>query len=183
LKKKRAPHKQLIEAGNLAKEILVDRKIIAPTEKSRINEILNTPNSPHLPGLPAYLPYPWTINAARRIVYDFGRLWQKEIADSDNKKLNGIEFFKFILEGLNQEQSKISKAIEHTVNTKEFAQKHLSQKETLNAMKRFFVDSFAISVIAKSHTDVAEYIIWFQEWTNKLLALWPKNIQGVDGKK
>ena len=182
--KKRPPLKQLVDAGKMARETLSERKIILPDEKSAIAKILQTKGAPILPGSnPPYLPYPWTINIARRIIYDFGRAWQKEINNDDKRKSNGLEFFKYVIEGLNRPKSVIDDLIEKTVSEKTYDQKYLSRKETIDALKRFFVDSFAVSVIIRSHTDTVDYLEWFLDWSNSLLNLWPENIRMIDGKK
>jgi len=181
--KRRPPRKQLIKAGKAAREILQERKIILPPEQSAVNKIQNTKGSPILPGIPAYIPYPWTINAARRVVRDLGRSWLEEIKDSDKRKTVGVEFFKYILEGLNRPKSKISILITETAERKEYDMKYLSRKETIDALRRFMVDCFAIAVIVKAHDDVAEFLEWFLQWSESLLNLWPANIRNIDGWK
>ncbi len=162
-----------------------------PDEKSLIAKILNTPGTPQLPGggennsrsPQPYLPMPWTINMARRIIYDLGKAWVYEIPNDDPKKENAPEFWKFCIEGLNRPKSKLNAAIQSTVAKKEYDQKFLSRMNALDSMMTFLIDSFAVSAMSKSHTDVAEYLEWFYEWTDKLLKLWPENLRHIDGKK
>ena len=182
--KKRPDHKQLIEAGNEARRILAERKVILPDAESAIQRIVKDKNAPMLPGRPGerpYLPFPWTINISRRIIYSLGRAWQ---ADKKNKKDidNGVEFFKYVIEGLNRPKSTLNKLIKDTVKNKKYDQKYLDRKNTLESMKRFLVDSFAIAVISKSHTKISDYLEWFLEWTNQLLKQWPENLRNIDGK-
>jgi hypothetical protein len=70
-----------------------------------------------------------------------------------------------------------------SIQEKTYNQSLLSKKETLNSMKRFMVDSFAIAVVVKSHIDVVDFLEWFKDWTDRLLNLWPENIRGIDGKQ
>lgn len=183
MKKRRAPHKQLIEAGKEARKILVDRKIILPQEQSIIDKIQKTPGAPMLPGIMPYIPYPWTINAVRRILLDLATAWRNEIDNNDPRKGVGIEFFKYVIEGLNRPQDVISQLIEKSGEEKTYELKFFSRKDTIEGIKRFLIDSFAISVIVKTHTDISEYLMWFDSWSMSLLKCWPENIQGIDGKK
>lgn len=189
-KKKRAPRAQLIEAGKEARKIMADRGIIQPDDKSAIATILATPGTPTLPGgggspvsPQPYVPLPWTIHASRRILKDIGRIWNDEVGNDDPKKMNGLEFFKFILIELNKPKSKISVAIAKTVESQQYDQTHLSRKSTTEDLQRLFIDSFAIAVIAHAHTDVAEYLEWFLMWTERLLNLWPENQRWIDSGK
>ena len=183
MKKKRAPHDKLIQAGKDARALLAKRGAIAPDDKSIITKIVQTKGAPILPGIPPYLPRPWTLNATKRIIYDFGRAWQKEIRDDDKRKENGLEFFKFVIEGMNRPESVVNSLIAKTIEKKEYEQKYLSRKETIDALKRFLIDSFAISVIVKSHTETSDYLEWFYEWSGKLLLYWPTSLQMIDAKK
>ena len=185
--KKRAPRDQLIEAGKQAREILADRGVIKKDQDSAIAAILQDPNAPILPGgggspvsPQPYIPQPWTIHAARRILKDIGRIWQIEVADDDVRKTNGIEFFKFILEELNRPKTKLNIAIEKTVAQQQYDQTLLSRKEGTEAIKGLFIDSFAIAVIVHAHTDTADYLEWFLSWTEQLLDRWPKDQRWID---
>jgi len=47
--------------------------------------------------------------------------------------------------------------------------------ETVKALHKFFIDSFAISVIEKANGSVIEYAEWFLgEWTEELYKIWEK---------
>lgn len=179
--KRRAPHKQLIEAGREARRILEERKIILPAGQSAVDRIHSMPGAPILPGIPSYIPFPWTINATKRIVYDLGRAWMAE-QTNDVTKNNGTEFFKFVLEGMNRPKSVVATMMAKTVAAKEYDQKHLSRNETIDALKKFLIDSFAIAVIVKTHTDVAAFLEWFLHWSDSLIKLWPEHLRGIDAK-
>lgn len=190
MKKKRAPHKQLIEAGKAARDILADRGIIKRDEDSAIAAILADPKAPILPGgggspvsPQPYIPQPWTIHASRRILKDIGRIWQQEVANDDERKSNGIAFFKFILEELNRPKTKLGIAIAKTVETEQYDQSLLSRQETIEGVKRLFIDSFAVAVIVHAHMDVADYLEWFLNWSEQLLQRWPKDQQWIDSGK
>ncbi|MHB8483586.1 MAG: hypothetical protein ACYDBV_12770 [Nitrospiria bacterium] len=182
MRKKRPSREELLEAGKFAKDLLVKRKIILSEKDSAIDKILKDEKAPPLPGIPAYLPYPWTIHATRRVIFDLGKAWQIEVDESDPKKNRGPEFFKFAIEGLNKPESDIAGFIEKTVEEKKYDQRFLSRKDALKAIRRFMVDSFAISVIAKSHIDTADFFEWFMEWSDRLLNLWPTSVRFVDAK-
>jgi hypothetical protein len=186
-KRKRAPHDQLIEAGKQARDILADRGVIKKDHHSAIASILQNPNAPILPGgggspvsPQPYIPRPWTIHATRTILKDIGRIWQIEVANDDVRKNNGLEFFKFILEELNHPNTKLNTAIKNTVDQQQYDQSLLSRKETIEAVKRLFIDSFAIAVIVHAYTDTADYLEWFLYWTDQLLNQWPKDQRWID---
>ena len=180
MSKKRAPRKQLIEAGKQARDILADRGIIRPDNDSAVARILQNPDSPILPGgggspwsPQPYVPQPITIRDTRRIVRDLGRMWQADIEDSDPRKMIGLEFFKYIIEELNKIKSKLNILIAKTVDDNEYDQKFLSRQEGVDAVTKFLCDSFAVAVVVHSHTDVAEYLEWFNDWSIKIAHLWP----------
>jgi len=178
MKKRRPPRKQLLEAGKFARELLAERKIILPKEKSAVDTIMQTKGAPMLPGIPAYLPYPWTINGSRRILYDLAREWEHE-HKSDGLLNNITEFFKFVVKALREEESVINQKIHITVQTKEYDFRFLHQKDAIKGIRKLLVDSFAVSIIAKSNTDVVAYLEWFQEWTENLLKQWGKQTREV----
>jgi len=186
-KKKRLDHQRLVQAGKDARDILANRGIIKKDEQSLIAQILQDPTSPPLPGgggspvsPQPYVPRPHTINIARRIMGDLMYMWNHDVDDNDERKMNGIEFFKFIVIQMNIATSKVNTAIVKTVESKEYNQTFLSRQETINAVKGLFIDSFAISVIAGTCNDVADFYVWFRDWTERLLNLWPKDQQWID---
>jgi hypothetical protein len=189
--KRQAPRKQLIEAGKQAREILADRGIIRPDTDSAVARILQSPDAPILPGgggspwsPQPYVPQPITIRDTRRIVRDLGRMWQADIEDDDPRKLIGIEFFKYVIEELNKTKSKLNVAIVKTIEDKTYDQKFLSRQEVIDAITKFLCDSFAVAIVVHSHTDVVDYLEWFDEWSMKLAYLWPlKDRWLVTGEK
>jgi hypothetical protein len=185
-KKKHAPIEALREAKKFADELLVEKyKIRLPYEKSVVNTIKNTAEAPKLPGGvsgPEYLPYPWTINAARRVLYDLTREWELNVKQQKVHAENITEFFKFVVKGLEEEQGKIKVLIQETVKKKEYNFKYLREKDALEGISKFLIDSFAVSIVVKQNSAVTEYIEFFLHWTDSLLNYWDKTQQKVDAK-
>lgn len=179
-RKKRFPNrKKLIESGNIAKELLTARGLQLPKDQSAIDRIFNTDGAPTLPGVPAYLPYPWTIHAAKRVLYDLSREWEL-ITNKETKKRDDItEFFKFLVKSLREEEKKLDERIHVTVQLKQFDFKLLYKKDAIKGIRKLFVDSFAVSIIAKSNDDVVSYLDWFQEWSENLIKQWGNSIQNT----
>jgi hypothetical protein len=191
-RKKHAPIEQLREAGKAAEELLVSKyKIRLPVEQSAIEAIKKKEDAPILPGGPgslapkSYLPYPWTLNATRRILFDLTKLWEIEAKSGKVDGENISSFITFVIKGLEMEESKIKKLIKKTEKEKRYDFKFFHQKDAVAGVKSFLVDSFAISILAKQNSSVSEYILWFIDWTNSLLDQWgpqQKNIDGPDPK-
>jgi hypothetical protein len=179
---------KIVTAGREARKILAKKNIIKNDSESIIDEILKNPEAPILPGGSSsksgrvYLPSPWTINTSRRIVYDIARLWELEVKKSKTKNLEGSGFFVFAIKELNRVESSLEKAIRKKVKKEEYDFVLLNRRETINAIKIFLVDSFAISVIAKAHDDAISYLKWFDHWSVELLKLWPRSVSSVDAK-
>lgn len=180
-KKNRPPIEQLKEAGRIAKRMLQERKIIA--ENSIIDELLNTANAPALPGIPAYLPHQWTLQAAQRMLYDLLVIWRNECKDNPSRAENITEFFKFIVSELREQEKGYNKEV---VEMPKLLKKMkdvpvlkdvfspMRKKETIKAMHRFFIDSFAVAIVLKNNHTTSEYANWFLEWTQDMYALWVK---------
>lgn len=181
MKKKHAPLKELKKSEAFAKEILRERGFILPKGNSAIDTILHSKNAPTLPGIPAYLPYPWLINATRRIIYDLGREWQA--VKKDAKEADNIAgFIRFVIGRLNEEEAKAVFDVHETVRKKEYDFKYLHRRDSVKGVRRFIVDSFAVSVVVKSNADTAVYLEWFYEWTERLLQFWP-TLRNIDAKQ
>jgi hypothetical protein len=178
-KKRLKDRKKLIEAGRFAKELLTEKGLQLPKEQSAIDRIFNTKDAPTLPGVPAYLPYPWTIHAAKRVLYDLSREWELNTKNDFNKSNNISEFFKHVISSLKEEESVLNEKIHITVQTKKYDFRYLHQKDSIKGIRKLLVDSFAVSIIAKSNTDVATYLEWFQDWSDKLVIQWGSNIQKI----
>lgn len=188
--KKRPPIEQLKAAGNIAKQMLVDKGILG--KKSIINEILNSKDAPTLPGIPAYLPHQWTIQAAQRIMYDLLVIWRNKCKDNAAQLNDITEFFKFVVKELHREESEINKEI---VNMPSFLKalkdvpvlkdvfSPIRKKENLKAMHHFFIDSFAVALTLKDNHTTSDYANWFLEWTQDLYTLWVKPEERKDLKR
>jgi hypothetical protein len=172
--KKRPDHKKLVEAGIEARRILAKRGFIKSDEESAIVEILKRKDAPILPGYIAYLPYQWTLNASKRMMFDLTAEWLDKYKKDIARQENVDSFFKFVISRMDEEQSKNAKEMKSTVKYKKYDLKLLNQKDIINGIKKFFIDSFAVAVIAKSNDSVSSYIEWFDSWTKSLLDLWTR---------
>lgn len=167
--RKHAPIEQLRESAKEARAILASRKIILPDDQSAISRIFKE-NKVTLPGVPAYIPYVWTIEGARRILCDISDMWFEDKEDADKENIN--KYFKFVWETIRQQKKLINKKIKMTVKKKRYDTSFLSQRETADGIGRMIADSFAIAIGVKSIQSVSEYITWFIDWTDQLLLIW-----------
>ena len=175
--KKRFPNREkLIEAGNFAKDLLTEKGLILPKEKSAIDKILSTDGAPTLPGIPAYLPYPWTIHATSRVLYDLSREWELNTKRDPSKQNNISEFFKFVVNTLKEEERNLNVKIHMTVQERKYDFRLLHRKDAIKGVRKLLVDSFAVSIIAKSNDDVASYLDWFHGWSERLIKQWGDNV-------
>ena len=181
-KKKRAPIKQLREAGKFARELLIKRGI--QSKDNVIAELLNTKDAPILPGQHAsYIPRPWTIQSSQRMLYDMLIIWKERCEGQGMLRENITEFWKFVvkqmreqIEKTNQEIVDMPKAMKQlkVIPVVKDIFSPMQKKETLKAMQRFFIDSFAVAVVVKNHNSVSEYCNWFLDWTQELNKIWIK---------
>jgi hypothetical protein len=178
--KKRAPIEQLRQAGKVAQEILVKKGV--HTKDSSIDKISK---EVPLPGIPGYLPHAWMIEQSRRIMRDFVVLWKEECKDTPSRKNNITEFWKFCVSEMHKIEHKYN--VEVVAQPKLFAQmkkvpviadifRPLRGKETVQAVNRFLVDTFAlyIALFGQEQT-VSEYLDWYADWTKKLEKYWLKS--------
>jgi len=178
-KKRRAPIEQLRAAGRMAKQMLVDRGILA--KKSVLDELMRTEGAPTLPGIPAYLPHQWTLKASQRILYDLLIIWKDECKEDAARAENITEFFKFVITELRQQEAnynkevvdmpKLMKTMKNVPVLKDVFSP-LRKKESMHAIHRFFVDSFAVAIALKNNHTTSEYANWFLTWTQDMYALW-----------
>lgn len=178
-KKKRLPIEQLRQAGNAAREMLRERGIEAKT--SVLEQIIAIKGAPELPGMPVYLPHQWTLKASQQMMRDLIVMWKEE-CDGDAVRADNItEFFKFVVARLRAQEKQYTKEVANTprllrglknVPVLRDVFSSIQKKETIGAMSRFFVDSFAVAVILKKNQSTAEYLNWFLDWTNDLYSLW-----------
>ena len=182
MRKKRLPIEQLREAGKIARQMLVDRGILA--KESLLDNLLKGKNAPKLPGIPVYLPHQWTLQASQRMMYDLLVIWKIECKGDNEMTENLTEFFKFVVKELRKKERKFDKEVKE--NRSKFSKEidevpvlkdvfsPLRKKEGMRAMNRFFVDSFAVSIALKNINSVSEYADWFLDWTQELYAIWVK---------
>lgn len=187
--KKRPPIEQLREAGRMARQMLVDKGILA---KDSILDKIMKEGGPTLPGIPVYLPHQWTLKAAQRIMYDLLIIWKSECKNDSTKAENITEFFKFVINELRkQEQNfnkdigeipKFIKSMKNVPLLKDIFSP-MRKKESMKAIQRFFIDSFAVAVALKNNYSTSDYANWFLDWTQDLYALWVKPEQRKNIKR
>lgn len=178
-RKNRAPIEQLRQAGKVAQEMLVKKGILS--EKSIIDEIMTREGAPKLPGIPAYLPHQWTIKASQRIMYDILIMWKEECDGDVVRTENITEFFKFVIAKLrdqekeyNKEVAKVPRLFKSLKNIPVLKEvfSPLRKKENIQAIQRFFIDSFAVSIVIKSNHSTSDYANWFVDWTEDMYKIW-----------
>lgn len=182
MEKKRPPLQQLIEAGKEAEKLLRERGI--HTAESAIDRIL-AENKVVLPGIPAYLPHRWTLKTARGYMKDIIRLWVDKNKDNQKKQENTTNFFSFLVKQLNELEEEAQKEVDNMPRIlKAMKDRKLpvhkvfsswQKLETTQAITRFMVDSFAVSMVVKEHHMTTEFVEWFMKWTMDLEAYWIKN--------
>jgi hypothetical protein len=177
MEKKHAPIKQLKEAGKEAERLLRERGI--HTAESAIDRIL-AENKVILPGIPAYLPHAWTLEQSRRILRDIIKLWVEKNKGKQKKQENTEAFFAFLVAQLNS----IEKATQEKVNKTPAILRSMTNKnvrvyrvfsswqqlETTQAITRFMIDSYAVSMVVKEHNTTTQFVEWFFKWTGILEA-------------
>jgi hypothetical protein len=179
MKKKRLPIEQLREAGRKARDLLVEKKIIA--KDSFLDRMVQDKNAPMLPGIPAYLPHQWTLRAAQQMLYDLIVIWKAECVKTPKKVENITEFFKFVVIELRkqekkfaQEEKKMGKEINEMKEVPVLKEifSPVRKHEISKTIQRFFVDSFAVSLVLKENTSTSEYANWFLDWTENMRKIW-----------
>jgi hypothetical protein len=182
-KKRRAKLKDLKRVKEFGEEYLSSKKLILPKENSALAHIRESKDSPILPGIPEYLPYPWTINATRRIIFDLACVWLNNNKNDPKMQENVSEFFKFVIKELEMKKEGIKNTMLFSVIKKEYDLKLFHKKGAIEGIAKFLVDSFAVSVIEKSNSSVSEYLEWFLRWTESLLNQWGSAIRRIDAPK
>lgn len=177
--KRRIPREQLIEAGKIARKMLREKGIEA--KKSILDEIMKSKGAPILPGLPTYLPHRWTLRASQRMLYDIILIWKEECKKDYKKMENITEFWKFMIKQLRKQEKVYKKELKQmpelisSLKQVPFLKdvfSPLQKYETMKAMQRFFVDSFAVSIALKKNVLTSDYANWFLDWTTDLEKLW-----------
>jgi hypothetical protein len=182
-KKKRAPIKQLLKAGQIAHKLLVERGI--RSKNSKIDAILKDKDAPTLPGIPAYLPRPEYLAEARRICLALLLIWREKNLDNEVKMNSIPEFFKFMIKDLTRYKKDALK--EHALiekNIEDFVQgikevpvlgelfSPLQRVEVIDVSIRFFVDSLVVSNMVREKETTGEFFVWFMDYVDQLEKLW-----------
>ena len=185
--KKHAPIEQLRESAKEAERLLRERGI--HTAESAIDRIL-AENKVVLPGIPAYLPHRWVLQESRRHLKDILRLWEQKYK-SEKKQENTEAFFTFLVKQLNEIEAIAQKKVDdmpailkamHDVKIPLFRVfSAWQQLEVTQAMTRFMVDSFAVSMVVKEHHTTTQFAEWFMRWTQELELYWVRS-EGKDDK-
>lgn len=181
-RKKRQSIKKLSEAAKVTNDMLIKKNIIA--KSNVLADISKMPNGPKLPGIPRYLPHKWTITAARRIMFDLLNEWADITKENETKQDNAGQFFEFVVKRMAEqeriyrlEMRKMKRSFESLEESPVIYDvfSPVRKYETTKALHKFFIDSFAISVIEKANGSVIEYAEWFLgEWTEELYKIWEK---------
>ena len=178
MEKKHAPLKQLKEAAKAAEKILIERGVQTP--ESAINRILKE-NKVVLPGIPAYLPHRWTLQESRRYMKDILRLWVEKNKGNQKRQDKTEAFFAFLVKEVTALEERIQDKVDEQPKLLQSLKGNLSlakvfsplrQLDTVQAITRFMVDSFAVSMVVKEHHNTTEFAEWFMQWTMDLEQYW-----------
>jgi hypothetical protein len=181
--KKRAPFAQLRKAAKTAFDMLSERHVVHSLNV--LEELAKDAKAPILPGMPSYLPHRWTIHAAQTSMMILLKDWVKKTNHNLRLQDSASDFFKYVVLRMQEEERKFSKQVRDTDTLIKKGMKKapllsdifspLQRKQTAKSMHKFFVDSFAISVIVHSNGSTGDYADWFlNEWTPELYKLWEK---------
>ena len=181
MKKKRAPIEQLLKAGEEARKKLIERglmsfeNVVERTAKEHPNLIL--------PGMPSYIPHKWTIKSSQRIMYDIFKMWTFINTDSNNNLLDNLTLFiTFCITEMNKQEETAKAKMDAQGALLKYLKKvpviskifePINQYETIRAIKKFFIDSFAVGIIVNGEVSTtSEYAEFFFDWTEKLWNIW-----------
>lgn len=178
--KKRAPLSQLRAMAQQAFQMLKDKKVVH--ESNVLEELAKDANAPILPGLPSYLPHRWTIRAAQQSMLILMKDWVRKTNHDLILQENASEFFKFVVARMQDQERKFKKEIKKNEKiVKDMREMPLiadifspvRKRQTTRSMHKFFIDSFAISVIVHMNGSTGDYADWFlNDWTPALYKLW-----------
>lgn len=184
MKKPRLPIEQLREAGRKARDLLVEKKIIA--KDSFLDRLIHEKDAPMLPGIPAYLPHQWTLRASQQMLYDLLVIWKDQCKNKPHKVESITEFFKFVVIELRAQEKKFEKE-EKKMGKEIKDMKEVPvlkdifspgrKREISKTIQRFFIDSFAVSLVLKQNTSTSEYANWFLDWTENMRRIWSTDDQ------
>ena len=189
--KKRAPIEQLLRAGEEAEKKLIERGILS--SENVVSKTAKEHPDLILPGMPSYIPHKWTIKSSQRIMYDIIKMWQFRNKDRKKDKTDDIALFiEFCIKEMNKQEEVAKKKMDTQGTMLKYLKKvpvlgkifePINQYETIRGVKKFFVDSFAVSIIINGQTTTTgEFAEFFFTWTEKLYSVWKKQDDGT-GKK
>lgn len=161
--------------------MLIDRRV---TQSENVLEKLTQDSGKSiLPGIPSYLPHRWTIEASRNAMFSILRDWT-ELTKKDLKKQERIsDFFRYVISRVEDENRKYKKETKkakkelHAMETQDRILSEifspLRKLQTARALMKFYIDSFAIFIIAHEKETTTDYAEWFiGEWTPALYDMW-----------
>ena len=186
--RRRLPIKQLKDASMTASAMLIEKNVAH--KFNMLEGILSMSNAPILPGVPTYyLPHRWTIEVAVNQMYNLLQDWAK-VQPDELLQDNASEFFKFVVGQMKTKEKKYKQEVKNTdriIKNIEDAPiiadifSPLRRYQTAKSLHKFYIDSFAVSVIVKSNGSTAEYADWFlNEWMPSLYKLWSKSNENTD---
>jgi hypothetical protein len=176
--KKHLPIEQLRELGQEANRMLREKGI--HTQESAVDRILKE-NKVVLPGIPAYLPHRWTLQESRRYMKDILKLWADKNKGNQRRQEKTEAFFAFLVNELTRLEEEAQKKVDVTPSLLKSLTESLwvwrvftplRILETTQAITRFMVDSFAVSMVVKEHHTTTEFAEWFMQWTLSLEEFW-----------
>jgi hypothetical protein len=178
--KKRAPVKQLRAAAEQVSKMLITKQVSHSVNMLQL--IAEDSKSPILPGLPSYLPHKWTLDAVHMAMFWLLTDWAKLTKTNKKRQENIAEFFSFVSKKVLEQERKYkleSVAMEHSLDSIRGSPllkdifSPVRKRETAQGIHKFFIDSFAVFIIAKGKTGTPEYANWFLgEWIPSLYVLW-----------
>lgn len=174
MRKKHAPIEQLREAYSFAMKRMAELGVVAPGDQSVIDSIFKDKDAPILPGIPAYLPYAWTVDASLLSLSIITARWVRKNSGK-NAIINSINlFFRFVVKELDKEEAKVVSQIRDTVDEEKYDTTLLYKRDSVRGIRQFLIDSFAVSLLVKGNDDVSSYLEWVAGWSNQLKSYWKK---------
>lgn len=188
MRKKRS-EKEIKKLIQLTREIQEEKGIIHKKDRSAI---MTAREQLILPGIPEYIPTPWTINAFKRVILNLLKEWElKTRYDSEEKREDMIEFSRHCFQVLNEEREKLVNMVKSEKEYVNFlaknnmdskiidTQRSLNLIETFDAIKILVFDSFVVAYITDNFNSVSEFFEWLDNWLNSILNLWRKEERAV----
>ena len=109
-------------------------------------------------------------------------MWTFKNKDDDVATERLSDFVVFAIEEMNKIESTSKKKMETQKGLQKYLKKSenvgkilepIAQQQITSAITKFFVDSFAVGIVANGEaTTTAEFAEFFFDWTNKLYKIW-----------